>query len=368
MGELFHYPRIGSIEMSRVDIDTTNQDRYLLRQGDLLFARRSLKVEGAGQCSILWEIKEPTTWESSIIRARLNPSLADPRFYFYFFRSPTGRAAVEAITEQVAAAGIRSSDLANLCVPSPPLQYQAVVADLLRALDDRIEINAQIVGTILDLADSALHDLKATNDHWYRTRFGEVADVFGGGTPSTSEPAFWSGDIAWATPTDVSRLPAPYLFDTARHITRLGLANTSSQLYSPGSIFMTSRATIGAFAIAQRPTAVNQGFIVVVPRHDVERWWLFHEMRSRVDEMIGLANGSTFLEISRKNFMNMEIQMPPPSLLDRFHTLAGPLHQRARVAAQESRVLALLRDALLPKLISGELRIREAERVVEEAV
>ncbi len=243
-----------------------------------------------------------------------------------------------------------------------------MVADLLRALDDRIEINAQIVGTILDLADSALHDLKATNDHWYRTRFGEVADVFGGGTPSTSEPAFWSGDIAWATPTDVSRLPAPYLFDTARHITRLGLANTSSQLYSPGSIFMTSRATIGAFAIAQRPTAVNQGFIVVVPRHDVERWWLFHEMRSRVDEMIGLANGSTFLEISRKNFMNMEIQMPPPSLLDRFHTLAGPLHQRARVAAQESRVLALLRDALLPKLISGELRIREAERVVEEAV
>lgn len=91
----------------------------------------------------------------------------------------------------------------------------------------------------------------------------------------------------------------PYLTTTKRKITDAGLASCSSPLYPAGSILMTSRATIGAFAITQRPMAVNQGFIVVNPKDPDLKWWLIHEMRSRVDEFHAQANGATFLELPR---------------------------------------------------------------------
>jgi type I restriction enzyme S subunit len=130
---------------------------------------------------------------------------------------------------------------------------------------------------------------------------------------------------------------------------------------------MTSRATIGAFALPQIPAAVNQGFIVVTHPNEDMRWWLFHEMRARVDEMHSLANGSTFLELSRKNFKAMLIRLPADETLQQFSSTVGPLHRRAAQASSENSTLNDLRDTLLPKLMSGQLRVKDAERIVEDA-
>src|SRR5699024_12648278 len=104
---------------------------------------------------------------------------------------------------------------------------------------------------------------------------------------------------------DVTALRSTYLFNTARSITQFGLDNCASELYPAQSIFMTSRATIGAFSIPQIPAAVNQGFIVVIPLTDNLQCCLFHEMHSRFDDMLSLAYGSTFRELSRKNIYSM---------------------------------------------------------------
>jgi type I restriction enzyme S subunit len=138
-------------------------------------------------------------------------------------------------------------------------------------------------------------------------------------------------------------------------------------LYPVGSILMTSRATIGAFALAQKPMAVNQGFIVVQP-HDVElRLWIFHEMRSRVDEFVSLANGATFLELSRSNFKKFKVRLTEASIMREFAALAEPLHAVAANALAETAKLAATRDALLPQLMSGKLQVKDAEKVLEDA-
>ena len=117
MGELFAHSRIGNVSMERVPLSETESKKYLLKKGDLLFARQSLVYSGAGKCSIFLGASEPITYEGHLIRARLKPSIADPAFYFYFFNSRIGRQTIESIVEQVAAAGIRGSDLAKLSVP-----------------------------------------------------------------------------------------------------------------------------------------------------------------------------------------------------------------------------------------------------------
>ena len=120
MGELFAYDRIGNEDMDRVPISEKEQEKYLLESGDLLFARQSLVLEGAGKCSIFRGADEPITWEGHIIRARLDKEKTDPLFYYYFFISRLGKLTIGTIVEQVAAAGIRGSDLAKLEVPYLP--------------------------------------------------------------------------------------------------------------------------------------------------------------------------------------------------------------------------------------------------------
>ncbi len=140
MGELFAHSRINNVETDRVPF-SDNENSFLLEPGDLLFARQSLVLAGAGKCSIFMGDDESVTYEGHIIRARINSTIADPFFYYYFFNSPVGRQAVESIVEQVAAAGIRGSDLTKLNVPFPPLLEQRAIAEILGALDDKIELN-----------------------------------------------------------------------------------------------------------------------------------------------------------------------------------------------------------------------------------
>jgi type I restriction enzyme S subunit len=103
MGEIFAYDRIPDIHMDRVPLSEKEAETYLLQAGDLLFARQSLVLSGAGKCSAFLGASEPVTFESHLIRARLDSKLADPMFYYYFFTSPIGRNAIESIVEQVAA-------------------------------------------------------------------------------------------------------------------------------------------------------------------------------------------------------------------------------------------------------------------------
>jgi type I restriction enzyme S subunit len=148
MGELFSYGRIFNIEMDRVLLNERETESFLLEAGDLLFARQSLVLSGAGKCSIFLGDKESVTFESHIIRARLDKGKVDPAFFYYFFGSSLGRTAIESIVEQVAAAGIRGSDLAKLDVPLIPLDTQSAIVSLLGALDDKIELNRQMNETL----------------------------------------------------------------------------------------------------------------------------------------------------------------------------------------------------------------------------
>ena len=154
MGELFAYNFIGNQEMKLVPMPAGNSDVWLLREGDLLFARRSLTIQGAGKCCLIRDMTRPTTFESSIIRVRLNPDLADPTFFYYFFRSPAGRAAIRSITEQVAVAGIRSSDLRELTLHVPLVEEQRRIADVLARLDRLIDTDHRLMRQLAEAADA----------------------------------------------------------------------------------------------------------------------------------------------------------------------------------------------------------------------
>ena len=272
------------------------------------------------------------------------------------------------------------------------------IAELLGSIDSKIELNRQMNETLeasaralfrdwfVDLGPTkakmagdapylasdlwplfpAQLDDAGVPEGWQISTIGKEVNAVGGSTPSTKNEAFWNGNVAWTTPKDLSGLQSPALLETARSISEAGLAKISSGLLPTGTVLLSSRAPVGYLAITQIPMAVNQGYIAMKCEGRLSNCFVYlwaKENRALISQN---ANGSTFQEISKKNFRPLPILVPDTDTRDVFDSLVKPLFDRIVANEREIRTLAQTRDLLLPKLMSGEIRVGEAEKTVSE--
>lgn len=174
------------------------------------------------------------------------------------------------------------------------------------------------------------------------SKLGGVVEIVSGATPKTGIPDYWGGDIAWATPADLSTLDGPYISATTRTITGEGLRSCATTVLPVGSVLLSSRAPIGHVAINTVPMATNQGFKSLIPGPSIEAKYLFHWLKSRTDYLQGLGNGATFKELSKKTTEQIEIPLPP---LAEQRRIAAILDQADSIRTKRRQVLAQL-DAL----------------------
>ena len=202
-------------------------------------------------------------------------------------------------------------------------------------------------------------ELGGVPEGWEVREIGDVVKVVGGGTPSTKNSTFWDGGShCWTTPKDLSGMSSPVLLDTIRKITDAGLAKISCGLLPAGTFLLSSRAPVGYTSIAQIPLAVNQGYIAIPPGGQLSSIFLLHWTHANLETIKGRACGTTFQEISKKNFRPIKITVPTAEILTKFDRAAGSLFERIVANEQESRSLTVIRDALLPKLMSGKIWVK----------
>ena len=245
--------------------------------------------------------------------------------------------------------------LAGQQIDLPPLPEQRRIVDLIGAVDAQIEAADHAVERAERARRGLLSELlaPATREGWRRVDLKEVAEVVGGGTPSTAEPSYWGGPIAWATPSEVVGIDGGIIRDTDRTLTPEGLASSGARLLPAGSILVTSRASVGFVAIAGSEIATNQGFASLLPGDEVLSRFLMYWVQANRAEFERRAAGSTFKEISRTNTGSIPIDLPPLPEQRRIVDL---------VAAADSEIGALkavadqareLRKGLLTDLLSG---------------
>ena len=195
---------------------------------------------------------------------------------------------------------------------------------------------------------------------WRVLPIGDAVAAVGGATPDTKNPAYWEPAIhCWTTPKDLSGIAAPILLDTERRLSDEGLAKIGSGALPIGTLLLSSRAPIGYIALAQVPLAINQGYIAMLPGGLLPPLYMLFWCRQNMENIKGRANGSTFMEISKKAFRPIPALVPPPEIVQAFVDVAGVLFERLIENEKQAQTLATLRDTLLPRLISGQLRLPE---------
>ena len=192
---------------------------------------------------------------------------------------------------------------------------------------------------------------------WKWGQLGDCISIVGGGTPSTKNEAFWDGEYNWTSPKDLSNSNSIIMLDTERTITEAGLAKVSSGLLPVDTVLMSSRAPIGYLALTKIPVAINQGYIAILPKSSMSPNFMLSWIHFNMPLIEAYSSGSTFAEISKKEFRKLPILIPPAELIEKFNEKTTRLYDSMEMSLKQMNSLISTRDALLPRLMSGELEV-----------
>lgn len=331
----------------------------LSEPGDVLLTTKGT----VGRVAIVPEGGEPLVYSPQLCYFRVGePDHLNARYLSYWFRSKDFlRQASHRANNTDMAAYINLADIRSLELRLPRIDEQRAIAEVLGALDDKITANTRLAATAHELAD-ALYS-RAVNG-LPKVRMSEALESVLGGTPKRSEGRYWDGGIPWASAKDVASAEFGVLLGTSESITRAATQETKVKPLPAGSVVLTARGTVGAVARLSVPIAINQscyGFVPGVLPKSV----LYFAVRSIADQTRSLAHGSVFDTITRRTFDFVEVpdgESAEIALLER--ELAKVL-ELGEARMGENAALAGTRDALLPRLMSGRVTVRDAQSVVE---
>lgn len=250
---------------------------------------------------------------------------------------------------------------------------QRRIASILSSLDRKIELNNKINADLEEMAQAIFKnwfvdfepfkdgkfvdsELGKIPEGWKVGRLTDVIKLMPGGTPKTSEPLYWdNGTIPFFSPKDVNGV---YCFATEKHITETGLNKCSSNLYPKDTIFITCRGTVGKVCLAACDMAMNQSNYAIKAIDGYSQYYIFFLVKSVVERLIKKSNGAVFSAITSKDF-DEEILIPSQKAVEDFTNVIDGFFRRIFTIGTENSRLSLLRDTLLPRLMSGELEVPE---------
>lgn len=253
------------------------------------------------------------------------------------------------------------------------ISYQRRIASILSSLDRKIELNNKINADLEEMAQAIFKnwfvdfepfkdgkfvdsELGKIPEGWKVGRLTDIIKLMPGGTPKTSEPLYWdNGTIPFFSPKDVNGV---YCFATEKHITETGLNKCSSNLYPKDTIFITCRGTVGKVCLAACDMAMNQSNYAIRAIDGYSQYYVFFLVKSVVERLIKKSNGAVFSAITSKDF-DEEILIPSQKAVEDFTNVIDGFFRRIFTIGTENSRLSLLRDTLLPRLMSGELEVPE---------
>lgn len=293
------------------------------------------------------------------LRVSLNRNMVDPLFAYYWFASPS---MIDRIIQRDTGSTIpliNLSVLKSLSIPVPPLPEQQAISSILSSLDDKVDLLHRQNNTLEALAKTLFRQWfveESEVEGREATKLGSCGAIICGKTPSKKEHSYFGGCVPFVKIPDMHG--KTYVFDTADSLTEKGANSQSNKLLPPKSILVSCIATVGLVTMNAFECQTNQQINSIIPKHERCRYYLYLKLLAMKDDLLAMASGGTATDnLNTGDFSNIEIFMPDDEVLDKFHLQVSAHFDRIFANQSQIRTLTLLRDALLPKLMIGEIRV-----------
>ena len=314
----------GAIDFSTchyVERERYEQDRNIqIHNGSILITKDGT----LGKVAYVQGLSMPATLNAGVFNVQIkDANNVDEKYLFQYLKAPFLMDYVDKKATGGTIKHLNQSILVDFPVISPQRSEQILIGAFFQQLDNLITLHQRKFEKLTNVKKSMLEKMfpqngssypeirfKGFTDPWEQRKLGEIADIVGGGTPSTGNPSYWNGEIDWYAPAEIA--DQIYANSSQKKITDLGYENSSAKMLPPGTVLFTSRAGIGKTAILTRKGCTNQGFQSIVPhRGELDTYFIFSrtEELKRYGELVGA--GSTFVEVSGKQMAVMELMMPP---------------------------------------------------------
>ena len=367
MKEIFAMDYIRSVDMDRVPVTDKEYESSEILKYDLLFARQSLSLEGAGKCGIVVSVDEPTVFESHLIRLRIDTKKANPFFIYYYYKSSIGKNQIKSLVQQVAAAGIRGKELIELGLKVPHIEKQNQIADILRAIDNKIEVNRRINDNLEQQAQALFKswfvdfepfrdqpfvesELGMIPEGWRVVSFKDFIEVSTEKAPVDCYPEY--------SVTNNGIIPRNTKFNK-----KLSKSSSKNKVLKKNDlVFGMSREILNWGIMEDEVGGVSSAYNVYkIDKGIVSPTYLRLYMKARISDFNSLI-GTAAREgqsLDKGQLLQKQIYIPTITALQDFLDLFLPITETQLNYLEESRRLAQLRDTLLPRLMSGEIKVED---------
>ncbi|WP_113449983.1 restriction endonuclease subunit S [Escherichia coli] len=341
-----------------------------LKTGDVLIVRTGYPGTA---CVVTPEFEGSNAIDIVIARPDMDKII--PEYLCAYTNSHIGKSQVLDLQGGMAQKHLNVGAYQVLKINLPPLREQKKIAQILLTWDNAISVTEKLLANSQRQKKALMQQLLTGNKRlldengvrfsgeWKITKLIQMGKVVSGGTPDTNMAMYWEGDILWLTPTDVTALTGRFVSNTSRKITPAGLLNSSAVLLPKGSLMVCTRATIGALAISTSEICTNQGFKNIIPNEGFNIEFIYYLLQMNTNEMIKKSSGSTFLELSKKDFETLSFSCP---FIKEQQKIAAVLSAADTEISTLEKKLACLKDekkALMQQLLTGKRRVKVDEAV-----
>lgn len=371
-------------------VESTEKEQYAcsVKRGDVFLTRTSETMEELGQSSVALKDYSKATFNGFTKRLRpKDPERIVPEYVGYYLRSPKFRAQVTSFAIMTTRASLNNEILNRLTIDLPPIKIQTGIGEILKSLDDKIELNNKINQNLETLAQTLFKqwfvdfEFPIENGECYKTSGGELVEselgeipidwslgileeltknLGSGGTPKTSINEYYEGDVEWYS---TKELQDGFLIGSERKISEVGLKNSSAKLFPKNTVVMAIYAapTVGRLGILNDQASFNQAAVGLVADEEKTSFeYLFLLLKTERKKLNSLSNGAAQQNLNVSIVKNYPIIIPNPVLSMKFKETIRPIFENIRTNTIENLNLTMLRNTLLPKLISGELEVNES--------
>ena len=281
------------------------------------------------------------------------------RYLLYYLVNPGVRYQLQVQSAGSVVSHLNIKDIRNFKLPLPPLPEQKAIADVLSNLDDKIDLLQRQNRTLERMAETLFRQwfVEKAEEDWEVVSLYDSIELVGGGTPKTSVPEYWNGNINWLSGGDIATNHKGVIVSAEKSITEEGLNNSSAKLLPKYSTVISARGTVGKYCILSKPMAFSQSNYGIMPKIKNTCFFTYLLIAHSIDGLISAAYGSVFDTITTSTFKGHKNKIPTEKVIQEFETEVAPFFHKIHSNQTQIRTLENLRDALLPKLMSGEVRV-----------